>query len=101
MEEQKRAVRPYYIMIEDVTKHVSTLGTLVERDRALALEAVIAHAPEIGIEAALKQFGEPLLPTEVKLLATITPDEWKALKSIKAKVGDLFGGKGVVININE
>jgi hypothetical protein len=97
----KRAVRPYYMMVEDIARHASTHGALVERDRALALEAVIAHAPELGIEEALKKFGDSLLPTEIKLLRTLTPEELKALKSIKAKVGDLFGGKGAIINIYE
>jgi hypothetical protein len=99
MEQNKRAVRPYYIMVEQVLRDTATREALVERDRALALEAVLTHAPDIGMEEALKQFGDSLLPTEHKLLSTLTKEELKALKSIRAKVGNLFAGKGVAINV--
>lgn len=99
--EKIRAMRPFYILLEDLTKSALTRQTLLERDRVLALEAVMAHAPDMGIDAALKAYGDLLLPTEHKLLQTLTKVELAALKSIRAKVGNLFGDKAVSINIHE
>ncbi len=99
MEQMKRAVRPYYIAVEQVLNDTASREALIERDRALALEAVLTHAPDLGMEDALKKYGESLLPTEHKLLLTLTKEELTALKSIRAKVGNLFAGKAVTINI--
>ena len=49
--EQMRAVRPFYLMIDQVLNDPTTRENLVERDRALALEAVLNHAPDSQTEA--------------------------------------------------
>lgn len=59
-------------------------------ERCIALEAIIAHAPDMGIEKALIEFGCPLTATEKKLISTLTMEELKALRTIKGKVGPLL-----------
>ena len=58
-----------------------------QQERAIALEAVLNHAPDIGIEQALEQFGSSLTDTEKQVLRTLTPEELAALKSILSKIG--------------
>lgn len=98
MSEERRALRPFYLMIDRPGSEAERQA-LLERDRALALEAVISHAPDMGIDKALKKFGDSLLPTEHKLLQTLTKEELVVLKSVKSKLGNLLGGKGISINL--
>lgn len=66
---------------------------LSDIERATALEAVLNHAPEMGIEGAIKKFGGPLTKVEKDLIRTLTPEEVTQLRNIKRKLG-VFHGPG-------
>jgi hypothetical protein len=57
--------------------------------QGLALDAVLSQAATIGIDEAIKKFGESLTPTERELVKTLTPEEIKSLNAAKAKLGVL------------
>ena len=61
-----------------------------EGERCTALEGIISHAPDIGVEKALKQFGGPLTATEKELIRSLTKEELKSLRTINGKVGGLL-----------
>jgi hypothetical protein len=58
-----------------------------EQERARALEAVLAQAPDIGVDEALTRFGQGLSPIDQELVRSLTQDELKSLRSIKSKLG--------------
>jgi hypothetical protein len=58
-----------------------------EQERARALEAVLAQAPDIGVDEALTRFGRALSPIDQELVRSLTPDELASLRSIKSKLG--------------
>ncbi|GAA2273524.1 hypothetical protein GCM10010368_48700 [Streptomyces roseiscleroticus] len=61
----------------------------VERERALAMEAVLTNAAELGVETAVQRFGGALTQTERQLLITLTPDELTAFNATRQKLGGL------------
>ncbi len=61
--------------------------------RATALEAVLNHAPDIGVEAALKKFGASLAKVEKDLIRLLSAEELTHLRNIKRKLG-IFHGPG-------
>ncbi|MEP0885782.1 hypothetical protein NDI49_30090 [Trichocoleus sp. ST-U3] len=70
-----------------------------QQDRAVALEAILNNAADIGIEDALTRFGAALTDTEKEILKTLTPEELASLKSILSKLGSqiLFQTISVVL----
>ncbi|MBD1805468.1 hypothetical protein H6F98_08405 [Microcoleus sp. FACHB-SPT15] len=68
-----------------------------QQARAVALEAVLNNAADIGIEDALSRFGAALTDTEKEILKTLTPEELASLKSILSKLGTqmLFQSVGI------
>lgn len=68
-----------------------------QQARAVALEAVLNNAADIGIEDALSRFGSALTDTEKEILKTLTPEELASLKSILSKLGTqmLFQSVGI------
>ncbi|MBW4546056.1 MAG: hypothetical protein KME25_16645 [Symplocastrum torsivum CPER-KK1] len=68
-----------------------------QQARAVALEAVLNNAADIGIEDALSRFGSALTDTEKEILRTLTPEELASLKSILSKLGTqmLFQSVGI------
>jgi hypothetical protein len=58
-----------------------------EQERARALDAVLAQAPDIGVEDALARFGQALSQTEQELVRSLTPEELKSLRSVEHKLG--------------
>jgi uncharacterized protein YaaR (DUF327 family) len=69
-----------------------------QQARAVALEAILNNAADIGIEDALSRFGSALTDTEKELLKTLTPEELTSLKSILSKLGSqiFFQSPGLV-----
>ncbi len=61
------------------------------KERSKALNAVIAHASDMGIEAAIQKHGAALGPTETAALRKLNPNELHALKTVREKIGDAFG----------
>jgi hypothetical protein len=57
-----------------------------ELERSLAIDAVLASAAEIGIEAALERYGSILSGTETNLLLSVTPEELSALQGVQSKL---------------
>jgi hypothetical protein len=68
-----------------------------QQERAMAIEAILNNAAEIGIEEALSRFGSTLTTTEKELLKTLTTEELASLKSIMSKLGSqiLFQSCGI------
>jgi hypothetical protein len=60
--------------------------TVTTIERAVALEAVLANAPEVGIETALDRFGGALTPTERKLVSSLSVEEIGSLNRIETKL---------------
>jgi hypothetical protein len=58
-----------------------------EQERADALDAVLAQAPDIGVDAALDRFGQALSPVDQELVRSLTREELAALRSIEGKLG--------------
>jgi hypothetical protein len=96
----KVAVRPYYVQVKDLLKADFAQEGLLERERKLAVEAILSQAPSIGIEKALELYGEALLPTEHKILASLTKEDLEALQRLRGKLGDLLSTKGLTINLH-
>lgn len=69
-----------------------------QQERAMAIEAILNNASEIGIEEALSRFGSTLTTTEKELLKTLTTEELSSLKSIMSKLGSqiLFQPCGIL-----
>lgn len=59
------------------------------RERSMALEAVLTHAGNVGIDKAIEKFGGPLTNTEKELVKSLKPEEFKALEEIRRKLGHL------------
>jgi hypothetical protein len=68
-----------------------------QQERAAALEAIINHAPDIGIDEALERFGSVLTDSEKELLRTLTPEELTALRSILSKLGNQILRSPIII----
>ncbi|MDP8966916.1 MAG: hypothetical protein M3O33_23595 [Cyanobacteriota bacterium] len=68
-----------------------------QQERAMAIEAILNNAAEMGIEEALSRFGSALTTTEKELLKTLTTEELASLKSIMSKLGSqiLFQSNGI------
>ena len=68
-----------------------------QQERAMAIEAILNNAAEMGIEEALSRFGSALTTTEKELLKTLTTEELASLKSIMSKLGSqiLFQSTGI------
>jgi len=66
--------------------NVDDTETATAIDRAVALEAVLSHAPDMGIDRALEQFGGSLTATERKLVSSLTRDELQALQAVEGKL---------------
>lgn len=58
-----------------------------EQERARALAAVLAQAPDIGVDEALTRFGQALSQTEQELVRSLTLEELAALRSVESKLG--------------
>jgi hypothetical protein len=58
-----------------------------EQERADALDAVLAQAPDIGIDEALARFGQALSAIDQELVRSLTREELAALRSIEGKLG--------------
>jgi len=70
-----------------------------EQERADALDAVLVQAPDIGIEAALEQFGQALSQVERDLVRSLTREELETLRKVEGKLGSRR--KGRVNNNNQ
>lgn len=57
-----------------------------------ALNAVIQHAPSLGIDNAIQQFGGSLSDTEKAVLKGLSPGELSALSSANSKLSGLLAG---------
>ena len=68
-----------------------------QQERAMAIEAILNNAAEMGIEEALSRFGSALTTTEKELLTTLTTEELASLKSMLSKLGSqiLFQSAGI------
>jgi uncharacterized protein YaaR (DUF327 family) len=71
----------------DIDLNEVTRAVREQQERAVALEAILNNAADIGIEDALTRFGSALTDTEKELLKTLTPEELASLKSIMSKLG--------------
>jgi hypothetical protein len=58
-----------------------------EQERAQALDAVLAQAPDIGVDEALARFGQALSAIDQELVRSLTPEEVAALRSVESKLG--------------
>jgi hypothetical protein len=58
-----------------------------EQERARALDAVLAQAPDIGVDEALARFGQALSQTEQELVRSLTQEELTTLRSVESKLG--------------
>jgi hypothetical protein len=58
-----------------------------EQERARALDAVLAQAPDIGVDEALARFGQALSQTEQELVRSLTLEELTTLRSVENKLG--------------
>ncbi len=66
----------------DVKVNEATKIIHEHQERAVALEAILTHAPDIGLEQALDSFGSALTDTEKEVLKTLTSEEITTLKLI-------------------
>ena len=98
---RKRAIRPIYVFLDDLAKNTVVREFLIEKDRAVAIEAVLMNAADMGMKKAIEQFGDSLLATEKKVLSTLTKEELKVYKTVKEKVGSLFNLNDIIINVCE
>lgn len=64
-------------------------GTGTARERSVALEAVLRHAGEVGIEEALARFGKPLSESDKATLRSLTRAELETLSDIRDKLSVL------------
>lgn len=55
-------------------------------ERSIALEAILAYAEDLGIDEAIRKFGEPLYDTEKNLIRSLSVEEIKSLNSIDKKL---------------
>ena len=77
-------------VLSTILSRVSGLGGAgTARERSMALEAVLRHAAEVGIEEALARFGKPLSETDKKTLRSLTPAELETLAEIRCKLSAL------------
>jgi hypothetical protein len=63
-----------------------------DRERAVALEAVLSSAPELGIAGALETFGSALTPTEAQLVESLSDEEVSQLIALRTKLAPLGSG---------
>jgi hypothetical protein len=75
-------------MSEDFLKEdiMSEEAVRAERRRALVLQTVVSHAADMGISEALVKFGAGLSDVEKQMLASLTPGELAALRSVSLKL---------------
>lgn len=77
-------------VLSTILGRVSGLGGAgTARERSLALEAVLRHASEVGIEEALARFGRPLSELDKATLRSLTPEELETLSDIRCKLAAL------------
>jgi hypothetical protein len=60
-----------------------------EAERSLAIEAILGHAPSMGIEASIEKFGSNLTSIDKELIGSLTQEELEALKAIEGKLSPL------------
>ncbi len=58
-------------------------------ERSLALNIVLSNAADMGIDAALQQFGSPLTDTEKAAVKALSKDDIVALRQVSGKLGSL------------
>ena len=61
----------------------------VDEERLVAFDIVLSNAADMGTDAALKQFGNPLTDTEKAAVKALSNDDLIALKQISGKLGSL------------
>jgi hypothetical protein len=93
------AVRPIYMQVKDLISSETLQESLLERERKLAIEAILSQAPIIGMDKALATFGDPLLPTEHKLLAALSNKDVEDLHRLRSKLGDLLSPSGTTVTL--
>jgi hypothetical protein len=71
---------------EDLLRQAASAAAK-EQERAHALDAVLAQAPDIGVEEALTRFGQALPPIDQELVRSLTPEELASLRSVESKLG--------------
>lgn len=64
-----------------------------------SIEAVLAKAPDIGVEEALKQYGKGLSEAEQQLILNADPQDLADLKRLKEKLGPI-GARAAHVNNN-
>jgi len=60
-----------------------------EQERARAVSAVLAQAPNVGLDEAIARFGQRLSQADQDLIRSLTREELSALQSTQGKLGDL------------
>jgi len=96
-----RAVRPEYVAVSALLNGDSARENMLERERRLAIEAILSQAATLGVAKALETYGDPLLPTEHKLLASLTKQDVEDLQRLRAKLGALWFSQGVTVNVHK
>ncbi len=76
----------------------SILGN--NNDRVTSLHTVLAHAPTVGLEEALKQFGGGLADEDKSALRGLSSDELNALSKGAGKLGGLLARQSMDNNVN-
>jgi hypothetical protein len=71
-----------------------------DRERAVALEAVLSNAPELGIAGALEVFGKALTPTEARLVESLSDEEVSQLIALRTKLAPLGTGGSLMKDAN-
>jgi hypothetical protein len=71
-----------------------------DRERAVALEAVLSSAPELGIAGALEVFGNSLTPTEAQLVKSLSDEEVSQLIALRNKLAPLGTGASLMKDAN-
>lgn len=59
-------------------------------ERATAVESVLRHAPDIGMEKAIVKFGNALTKADEKILQSLSADALKGLKETQAAFADVL-----------
>lgn len=77
-------------VLSTILGRVSGLGAAgTAFERSMALEAVLRHASEVGMEAALARFGRPLSESDKITLRSLTREELETLSDIRCKLSVL------------
>ena len=57
--------------------------------RAISVSTVLSNAPRLGLNEAIKQFGQGLLDTDKAALSALTTEELTSLTAIRQKLGSI------------